>query len=748
LYISKSIEDYIIHLDASVHDAISKIHKVEGRILLVLDEKSTLKGVVTNGDLLKWLANSESPDLYSPITQAMNSQFIYAAKGEYDKIKAGLTKVLFVPILDDHGRLYAVASRGNTKKIRIEDTIISETSPTYIIAEIGNNHNGDVRLAKKLVDACVKAGANCAKFQMRDLDTLYNLGNVDESAANLGSQYTLDLLKKYQLSDDELFEVFDYCKEKNIQPLCTPWDEKSLMQLEKYGMPAYKVASADFTNHTFLEQLAGTHKPLICSTGMTEESEVIATTEFLKTRGVEFALLHCNSTYPTPYEDINLKYIHHLKSISNVLIGYSGHERGLIASFAAVAMGAKILERHITLDKSMEGNDHKVSLLPDEFKNLVQGVREIELAQGTGTSRKISQGEMMNRVTLAKSVYAKTTISEGDVITQKALGTRSPGNGLQPNFLDKLIGQKAKRDFTKGELFYPSDLEEQTVKPREYSFPLQFGIPVRFHDYTLLQKLSNLDLVEFHLSYRDLELTVEDYIVPNKSLQYVVHAPELFEGDHTLNLCTKDKSYSERSIKEMQRVIDITVAIQQLLPATQKPLIVTNIGGFSSNGFLSASEIEECYTLFLNNVKKLDLKGCEIIPQTMPPFPWHFGGQQYHNLFVKPEETLNFCKKNNLRICFDISHTKLACTHLNFSFSRAMELLAPITAHYHFADSEKTGGEGLQIGEGEIDFVNTLKIVKEKSENASFIPEIWQGHENKGEGFWIALDRLEKYFNE
>ena len=173
---------------------------------------------------------------------------------------------------------------------------------------------GEISLAKKLVDYCIYAGADCAKFQMRDLDSLYhNQGDSNDTSENLGTQYTLDLLSKFQLTNKELFNVFDYCKEKGIIPLCTPWDKKSLEKLENYGMSAYKIASADLTNHKLIREIAETGKPIICSTGMSSQQEIQETIQLLERTGCPFAMLHCNSTYPAPYEDINLNFIHKLK---------------------------------------------------------------------------------------------------------------------------------------------------------------------------------------------------------------------------------------------------------------------------------------------------------------------------------------------------------------------------------------------------------------------------------------------------
>ncbi len=746
MFLDRDITKYIVNEEESILNALRKIEATHGRIVFVVSEKDILSGLATNGDIIRWLIKEEQPDLNQPISELCNKKFLFAYQDdEPEKVEELLERVLFVPIIDQQHHLIAVAGRNTPSEgFYIGDFQLNEESPCFVIAEVGNNHNGSMELAKKLVDESVRAGANCAKFQMRNMEALYqNAGNPDDIKENLGSQYTLDLLSRFQLTNEQLFEVFDYCKEKGIQPLCTPWDVKSLEALEEYGMPAYKVASADLTNHELLRAIAATGKPMICSTGMSTEDEIVQSAQLLRHLGAPHVLLHCNSTYPAPFKDINLKYIERIQEIGNCLVGYSGHERGIAISIAAVSLGAKVVERHITLDKNMEGNDHKASLLPDEFREMVKGIREVEEGLGTNAERKLSQGEMINRVNLAKSLIINQDLKKGEVIKDHMVEVKSPGRGLQPNHREALIGRKAKHDFKAGDFFYPNDIEDDAIERRPYRFTRPWGIPVRYHDFDTLITGTNPDVLEFHLSYKDMDVNLEDFFSEPLDLDYVVHSPELFAGDHTLDLCSLDEEYRAHSIKELQRVIEITKSLKPYFKKATKPLIITNVGGFSQDDFLSEEERKKLYEILLDSLSQLDMEGVEIIPQTMPPFPWHFGGQRYHNLFVSAEEIADFCSQNNYRICMDTSHSKLACTHYNWSFYNFLEKTAAYSAHIHFADSENTGGEGLQIGEGEIDFPAIAEVMNRLCPDASFIPEIWQGHENAGEGFWVALEKLE-----
>jgi len=414
-------------------------------------------------------------------------------------------------------------------------------------------------------------------------------------------------------------------------------------------------------------------------------------------------------------------------------------------AIASVAKGAKVIEKHFTLDKSMEGNDHKVSLLPHEFRQMVEGIRQVETSMGTGAERRLSQGELMNRETLAKSLIINCDLEVGQVITTEMIEVKSPGQGLQPNRRAELEGKAARRSFKAGDFFFPSDLESVQVKARAYQFKRPWGLPVRYHDFKGLLEKSNPDLLEFHLSYKDLEQDLSLYFDQFYDMDLVVHSPELFAGDHLLDLCSIDNAYRQRSIVELQRVIDLTCQLKRFFKRSLRPCIVTNIGGFTIDSPLGRSQRNHCYELLQDSLSQLDAEGVEIIPQTMPPFPWHFGGQRHHNLFVDPQDTAKFCREGGYRICLDVSHSKLACNHYKWSFKEFVEQVGAYVAHLHIADAEGVDGEGLQIEDGEIDFPALAADLNQTAPHASFIPEIWQGHKNEGEGFWLALKRLEHF---
>jgi N-acetylneuraminate synthase len=628
-------------------------------------------------------------------------------------------------------------------ELRIGDRLLGDGQPCFVIAEVGNNHNGDYDRAIALVDAAVAAGADCAKFQMRKLDEVYRASSLSGKDDDLAVEYTLDLLRRFELSTEQQRRIAAYCVSKGIQYLCTPWDASSVATLETFGVQAYKVASADLTNLPLLAKLAATGKTLIVSTGMSTSEEIRAAAKFLDDRAARYVLLHCQSTYPAALHNIHLRFMETLKTI-HPAIGYSGHERGIAVSIGAVALGAVVIERHITLDRAMEGPDHAASLEPEEFKTLVAGIRELEAARGEPLAeRALSQGELINRENLAKSLVAARAIAAGTVVTEDDIAVKSPGQGLSPLKMPALIGRKLGRAMAADDYFFPSDLSDGAAKARRYRFDRPWGVPVRYHDAEKFLEVCQPDIIEFHLSYNDMERDPAAYLSGTYDLGFVVHAPELFAGSKLMDLATADESLRRYSLEQTQAVIDITRGLKKFFPKTKRPPIVANIGGFTMDEPLGPEQKAERYRIFAASLGELDLDGVELIPQTMAPFPWHFGGQRHQNIFIFPEESAAFCAKHGLRMCVDISHTKLAANHFGFDFTKGLAQLGPHTAHLHFGDARGLDGEGLQIGEGEIDFDEIGAVLRKHAPGVSFIPEIWQGHKNMGEGFWTAFERLE-----
>lgn len=326
---------------------------------------------------------------------------------------------------------------------------------TFIIAEAGINHNGSFELAKQLVDKAVWAGADCIKFQTFNSK---NLVSKDAQKAEYqkkttdSSESQLEMLKKLELSKEEFIELRDYCNQKGIMFLSTPFDLESIDFLASIGVKTWKIPSGEITNYPFLRAIGKRKESVIMSTGMCTLDEVRDAIKVLKDFGTtDITLLHCTTEYPAPYDSVNLKAMLTLQKEFGFKVGYSDHTNGIEVPVAAVAMGASVIEKHFTLDKNMEGPDHKASLEPDELKLMVQSIRNVEVALGDG-KKQPSDAEKKNIAIARKSIVAACEIKKGEIFTEENLTAKRPGNGISPMNWAEVLGKIAKRDFSEDEL--------------------------------------------------------------------------------------------------------------------------------------------------------------------------------------------------------------------------------------------------------------------------------------------------------
>ena len=615
-------------------------------------------------------------------------------------------------------------------EIRIGDRDIGDGKPVFIIAEIGVNHNGSVERAKKLIDASAEAGADAVKFQKRSLPDVYQGEILDDP--NLGEQafqYMIPLLRDFELSKEAYDELLRYTEEKGMMFLCTPFDPESRRFLGELGIPAYKVGSCDMTNLLLLEDIANTGKPMAVSVGMSTQDEVDTTVRFLKDRKAQFMLLHCNSTYPAPFEDLNLRFIETLKKRYDVPVGYSGHERGTAMSIAAVSLGACAVERHITLDRNMEGPDHAASLEPDEFITLVRDIRYVEMALGSG-QKVFNRGEILNREVLAKSLVAATAISKGTTITKDMLMAKSPGKGLSPQRLFELVGRAANRDIHQDEAFVEEDIGHRELVRPKTDFKRPWGFKARFHNIHELLPFEPR-LLEFHFSDKDLE---HEFTGPFLDAELYIHAPEYWYRQ-MVDLCSEDEAVRQKSIEVIQATIDKARQMAPYFKGT--PKLVIHVGG---HGLTQVRNPVHLMQNAEDSFKRLSYDGVTIYPENLPPRPWYFAGQYWQNAFIRSEEMVEFCESLGLNMCLDVSHAQLYCNAFGKRLSDFVRHVKPLVKHVHISDGAGIGGEGLQIGEGEIDFQTIFALLEDQE--FSWVPEIWRGHQNGARGFLVALERL------
>ncbi|MCR5302191.1 MAG: N-acetylneuraminate synthase [Lachnospiraceae bacterium] len=323
-----------------------------------------------------------------------------------------------------------------------------------IIAEAGVNHNGDIEIAKRLVDEAKNAGADIVKFQTfipRKLASKHAT-MAEYQKVNLGIEESQEaMLEKLSLERKDYVELASYCKQLDILFLSTPFDLESVYFLDDL-QDFWKIPSGEITNYPYLVEIAKTGKDVILSTGMSTMDEVRAAWDILNESGVgNVTLMHCTTEYPAPYKEVNLKAMQTLRDAFHCRVGYSDHTKGIEVPIAAVAMGAEVIEKHFTLDRAMEGPDHKASLEPHELKNMVDAIRNIESALGSG-EKKPSNSELKNRDVVRKSIVAARNIKFGEKFTEENLTTKRPGNGINPMKWEDILGTKANRDYSEDEL--------------------------------------------------------------------------------------------------------------------------------------------------------------------------------------------------------------------------------------------------------------------------------------------------------
>jgi len=327
----------------------------------------------------------------------------------------------------------------------------------FIIAEAGVNHNGSIELAKKLIDVASSSGADAVKFQTFKAEKLVskNAQKADyQKQTTNKTESQFDMIKKLELDLETHKELIAYCKTKNIMFLSTPFDHDSIELLSDLGLEIFKIASGEITNLPYLRHIGKLNKKVILSTGMTDIGEIEDALDVLIEAGTKkenITVLHANTMYPTPMEDVNLKAMVTIGNTFDIAFGYSDHTLGIEVDIAAVAMGACCIEKHFTLDCTMEGPDHKASLEPDELNAMVKAIRNIELALGSSV-KKPSKSEMPNINVARKSIVAKTAIKMGETFTEKNITIKRPGNGINPMRWDEVVGTIATKDYSEDEL--------------------------------------------------------------------------------------------------------------------------------------------------------------------------------------------------------------------------------------------------------------------------------------------------------
>ena len=618
---------------------------------------------------------------------------------------------------------------------------VGDGKPVFIIAEIGVNHDGSLGRALDLIRAAKEAGADAVKFQKRNIEAIY----TGETLKNIGLkehgiQYAVDTQKKVELGEEDFGQIIKLCDELGITFFCTPFDEPSVDFLERLSVPFYKIGSPDFTNLFLLEKIAATGKPVIISCGMADLSEVDYVVNWLKDKEVRCVLLHCQSTYPANLDDINLSLIQYYRDRYKILVGYSGHEQSIITTVAAAALGACVIERHLTYDKKADGPDHPASLEAHEFAKMVRQIKTISRAIGAPGKRLI-QGEMANRQALGKQLVAAREIPAGQTLSREDLAARVVNDRVLPIlYYPEILGLKAEVAIRAGEpiklryLHNPNRKKEEAIP----KFRSKWGLKVGFENLEFMSGFQP-KLVEFHLTAADLKREIR--IPKIYDCELYVHVPIYDEHHRIIDLCSSDHQQWRDSIVAVNESINLVRRMAKFFMGV--PKVVMHVGGMT----LAPAPREDWPKMIeraVESLKLIDTTGIEFLPENLTSLAWHFAGQWYQNVFNKPGEVEWFCEQLGLDMCFDTAHGWLAAGYYGFDFYDFMWDCMPYVSHLHLVDARRPNDEGLQIGTGEIDFGRVLDIVRKSNRRMgiSWVPEIWEGHLDEASGFKEALRRL------
>lgn len=621
--------------------------------------------------------------------------------------------------------------------MRINNTTIGDGYPTYIIAEIGINHNGDEEVARRCIDAAVEAKVNAVKFQKRHLPSLYVRDVLDHPEKYEQSfQYMIPLLKRVELPEESFIRLKAYCERKGIDFLCTPFDIVSADFLAGIGVAAVKIASADLTNSDLLRHVCSFGKPLILSTGMSSWKEVETAVRIMAEERATYALLHCRSVYPVWPRDVNLQMINRLRQFG-VPVGYSGHEIGITVPLVAASMGANIIEKHITLDQRQEGPDHKVSLEPYELKRLVRDIRVADQAMGR-EKRFMLRGEVMNRELFGKSLVAATDIKEGTVISDQMVIVKGPGKGLAPDRKAELIGFTMTRDIAAGSCFVDEDLTPRNGSNFNKIFSSDWGLIARFTDYQTMLAYSP-KVLEFHLAEKDFDIPFR----PKQAIgcKLVVHAPE-YLGEKLMDLCSGDEAIRLASVDLVLKTMRLAKSMAPWFYG--EPKVIAHPGAMSLQAKLNPCALKNALAKSLDEIRADRYTAdIELLFENLPPYPWYFGGQWKGNYFMDGKEIAEFCKEFGVKICFDLSHAALFCNAKEQDLCALIEIVLAYTSHLHLADGYGLDGEGVQFGDGDIDLEKVMPMFR--NFQGTWVPEVWRGHLSEGKGFQLGLELLSRW---
>lgn len=596
-----------------------------------------------------------------------------------------------------------------------------------IIAEIGINHNGCLNTARQLVTEAARSGASGVKFQYRNLANVYS-----GATREIGDEILSKEIARNYLDPDLLLELADLARSLDIEAGISFFE---VADMEDFGerlesFDFFKVPSVELTNRELIDAMLATGRPIFISTGGHSQRQVNDALGRLS--APNWMPFHCISNYPTAIQNARLGYIHHLREHWGREVGYSSHDDHWEVCLIAMQLGARVIERHITLDKAGEGLDHSSSSTPDEFARLSVFAANMHLLPAGNEARSPNQGELVNLQNLGRSYYAVRDISAGETLTRADIVYRSPKTGLGREEIEAVLDKEVLVDVPADTPLIPSafhaeaPLEDHIL---DFARAQRLSLPVRLHDLVHFQKEIPISAFEFHLSFEESrsQIDVSSY---DADKEYSVHLPDYINPTQLMDPFSPDSAQRVGSLDILDRTMAFAKRLQDL---TGKPVPV--VGSFS----VVHGDLDRFYADYAGLIAAYRESGVDLLPQWLPPIAWYFGGSVRLQAFNALDD-VEQVKRQDMAICMDVCHLLMGQNFHGFSAGAVLDELQGKTRHVHIADAAGFDAEGLQIGEGEPQ--NLAIIERAVGFDCMKVIEVWQGHFDRGAGFKKALAAL------
>lgn len=605
------------------------------------------------------------------------------------------------------------------------------TDHTIVIAEIGINHNGSVTVAKQLINNAQIAGVDAVKFQFRNLENTYLTKN------EIGDEILYAEINRTALTENQIVDLTKFAKNLGLWVGISFFDARDV---EKFGeeinyFDFFKVPSVELSNENLIDKLLSLDKYLLISTGASDEQTIDKS--FSRINNKNWMPLHCISNYPTATYNSNLGYIKFLTKKWKKPIGYSSHDLNWSICNAAIMLGVKVVERHITLNKESSGLDHASSSTVEEFKMIVDFARNKDVLFQGETQRVPNQGELINLQNLGRSYFAKRDIRVGEVVTRSDFTYLSPKTGLGNLEFKMHYGAKIINDIKSGEVlsfFHIKSREQINQKTINFANSRRIGLPVRLHDYEKISNFFAIDNYEFHLSFGEIDQLLKFKKI-NKLHKLTVHLPDYLSPSELINPFSTNTETKNQSVRLIKKTMDFA---QSLSDITGTPIGV--VGSFS----IAEDGIENFYQNCGEFINAISTDTTFLALQWLPPVAWYFGGSVKLNLMNNLGDVA-YIIGNNINIVMDTSHLFMGKNYSNFDASFVVGELRSKTKWYHISGASGIDGEGVNfksMNESE------LRIMKDIiSSDSVKIVEVWQGHLDKYFGFQQALENIQERFN-